>query len=267
MGFYTIKLEEDWKPSWRRVAIQGPPNTWKTSSAKTFADASPPLALLSYPGEMGVNSVPRHEGILPYIWRDTAEDKLDSLGKFRAVEEFTAEVISGKYGKIGCFFGDGLHNLATLALDAASDGTFLKGKDFNIERAFGIVDPYTKSYNMMVKYINMVNESPVPLVVFTMWDGRESEGKDKNNRDVSRVYPELPGKLAKKVMGMFPLVLYSKIVPMQPPKYLKPRGVWQIKADDQIAGAAVKVPIDIQNKLPQQVEQDWAALEALLQGK
>lgn len=269
MGFMEVKDEADWLPSMRRTLIQGPPNSWKTSSLRTWPHSKEqPMVILSCPGEQGHNSIPREDGVKALIWRRTPEEKLDSLGVFNEVKSTIIQTIASRPHVLAI---DGIHNLAAYALDAAGGGTLFKGEDFEIERAFGKLDPYTKSYQMMVELINTMTESPVPYVVVTAWDGREPDVKavtgQEYNREKSRVYPEFPGRLAKKVMGMFPLVLYSSVQDPPVPGEKDPRapvGWWQLKADNQVGGAAAKVPVHVQQRLPVRVKQDWQALEKLL---
>lgn len=238
----------------------GGPNTGKTTSLLT---CERPLHVISYPGELGVASLPQGEGIHTYIWETSPEEKIDSQYVVNQVEKLTWDIIGGKYGGVRTLAGDGIHKLAYYYLDAASGGTFFRGEDFELERKFGKVDPYSKCYNNFMRYLERVWQSPVPYFIATCWDGTEPDSYKGVEVKGGRIYPGVPGQLAKKMLGMFSVVLYTHVeessVPTKPAEYY-----WQTKADQKVAGASIKITPDLHAKLPHRIRQDFVALQALL---
>ena len=254
--------EADWKRTASRKLIVGGPNAGKTTSLRTLHT---PAHIISCPGEMGANSLPRGEGFECYVWQSNPEEKQDSKSVLQAIRQLTIDILSGKMGECKTIVVDGCHKLAAYHLDSASNGTWFKGQDFNIERAFGKIDPYSKSYSTFDDYLKLVYESPVENVVFTCWDGTEPGQFGGVKVDGGRVYPGLHGQLAKKIMGMFSFVLYAnKVYKMQGGKML-PAYEWQLKETKEVAGAAIKLPPELVAKLPDSVPQDFKKLDELLE--
>src|SRR5262245_35758968 len=168
MGF-TEFSDNDWERNLNRVLLIGPPDSGKTRSARTWPhDDKNILFHVSYPGEKGTNTLIREPGIKPFTYKMTPESKVSSRQVVNEVRQLTIDIISGKHGKCHVFFGDGLHKLCEFYLDVASEGAYFKGTEFEPKL-------YTRCYGMFLDYINLVMQSDVPYVVFTLWDGKEPD--------------------------------------------------------------------------------------------
>jgi AAA domain-containing protein len=259
MGFIQPDAEE-WKRSARRVLVYGPPDSGKTHSLATWPR---PVHIVSYPGEKGVSSIPQAEGIKAYVWQMTPEERADSNAVINAVRKLTVDILSGKYGEVKTFAGDGLHKLCDYFLDTATAGHYLKGEDFELKL-------YNRCYAAFKDYLTLVLSSNVPYVVFTAWTGKEGDEYkgQKTEWYNGRMYPDLPGKLAKQVTGEFTVRLMAKLeeslVPNRPPK-----ATWVLRQDSQTGSVGIKLPPEHPQwgKLPQTIPQDWPTLEKLLLGE
>jgi hypothetical protein len=269
VGFIEPK-ESDWLRTMSRFLILGEPNSRKTSSLVTFPhDAEGDgkdgyLMILSYPGEMGANSLPRGPGIKTFVWQASPEEKLSSSTVVAQVRQLTVDILSGKHGRCKTFVGDGLHKLAEYHLDAASSGEYFTSQDFTVGEKYGKRGPHEKAYAEFMQYLQLVYDSPVPFAGFTCWE--RSRPDTYAGAKVTRTYPGLIGQLSEKALGMFSLVLYAyvkqSVIPTRPSV-----GMWQLKENKEIAGAGLKVPLEILKRLPNEIEQDWGKLYALLLGE
>lgn len=215
------------------------------------------LHIVSYPGEKGTNSIPRAPGIRAHVFQKDPAAKQSSQFVVNEVRQRTVDILAGKYGKCHVFAGDGLHKLCEYYLDVASGGAYFKGQDFEPKL-------YTKCYAAFLDYLDLVMSSPVEYAVFTIWDGKEPD--EYKGADRPRLYPELPGKLAKKIIGEFSVRLFAYV--KENPGPSKPAEArWQLKQDAKVGGVGVKLPQDVMGRLPDDVEQDWQKLERVILGE
>lgn len=244
---------QEWKRTFSRCLLVGPPNSWKTSSLATWPR---PAIIVSYPGEKGTGAIPQGEGIRAFIWRRD-EVTQGAVQVVAEIEEFTTQVLAGKFGKIETFAGDGIHKLYSSFLDLVSGGAFTAGKDFEAKL-------YNQSHERFIAYINRLTESKIPRVVFTCWEGRELDDPDNTSSKAPRhIFPDLPGKMAKRIMGEFGCVLYADPGQMIAPGKMS-QGTWQTRPMDKVWGAGMKLPPDIARKIPDKVPQDWQAFEKMV---
>ena len=245
---------EAWKQGLSRVLIVGPPNSRKTTSLFTWPG---PWGLVSYPGEKGYASIPAgREGLSAFVWEDDVAAKTSPSALVKEIESCTFDLLAK--GGITTFLGDGLHKAYAAYINEASNGAYAAGDEFDAKC-------YSRSHEAFLHYLNKIMVSKVRYVTFTCWDGKEADDPDAGSKGGSHIYPDLPGKLAKRIMGEFSVVLHAAVsppIPGQPPK-----ATWQLQPYGKVWGAGVKVPVEIASKLPQKFEQDWQKLEPLLLGK
>jgi hypothetical protein len=246
----------------RRALIAGPPNSRKTSSLVTWPHTEEEgLHILLYPGEKGWDSIDTTlPGVHAYKWTIDDPAKINAFAIVKEVEQVTVDILSGKYGKVKTFAGDGIHKLYQWYYRKHYDTIAASGKDMEKEggKAYGL------AHEEFLSYLHRTCHSNVPYAVFTVWDGAEKDNAEDKSKDAStHIYPELPGKLAKRIMGEFGVVLYASVG--LPPAPGKPApATWQLLPAGRVWGAGVKVPARIAMKLPQTVPQDWSRLEPLL---
>lgn len=250
-----VELSQDnsaWARRARRVLLNGPPNSRKTSSLATWPG---PLLVLSYPGEKGTSSIPRltvdGQAVKAFAFDGEVVEQPNWAQIIKDTKALTMEALSGKHGPIKTFAGDGLHKLYGAFLAEATFGASTRGENFDAKL-------YGNAGTRFFQYIDLVMRSTIENIVFTCWDGHEKDDPDEKGTNPSRhIFPELPGQAAKKIMGEFSIVLYANRDPTG--KY-----VWQTQPLGKVWGAGAKVPIEVAKALPATLEQDWRVLEKAL---
>ena len=258
---YEIPPTEDLIVSCKRMLNMGPPSSFKTTSLMTWPG---PIHIQSYPGERGDATIPRNRpGVTPHLWSESEAGKKPWLPRptpsgtiVQLLEQRTFEILGGKYGEIRTFAGDGIHKYYSYVLDYVTAGAFFRGEEFEARL-------YARSHEHFRHYIQAVMNSPVEYVVFTCWDGKEADEAGAKSGP-SHIYPNLPGKMAKEIMGEFGVVVYS-IVDWAARQPNKPApAYWQLLPEGKVWGAAVKAPYEVVMKLPVKIPQGLPVLEATL---
>ncbi len=253
-------LDKDaWVKSLSRTLVSGPPNVRKTTSLLTWPR---PIHILVYPNEGGASSIPADlDDVFAWTFEEDDIEKSNPGMVVKAVETMTMEILTGKHGKVATFAGDGIHKFYDFYKEneynqlVASNPT--TPEDKLIGRAYG------NAHNQFLHYVGLVKRSSVENVVFTIWDGKEKDNEDdKSQKAPTHIYPDLPGQLAKRIMGEFSVVLYASL---SPDGHGSPK--WQIQPTGKVWGAAVKVPPEIAKNLPKEFEQDWSKLLPVLKGE
>lgn len=255
---------QEWKRAMSRVAIIGPPNSWKTSSLLTWPR---PIHIMSFPGEHGASSIPDLPDVHAYVWRDPGNLSPEAVRD--QVWNTTMDILAGKHGECATFAGDGFHKCYTVFREARFSE--LSALYPNLDA--GKLDEkiggrsYGEAHALTYRYFRKVISSTVPNVVFTMWAAREKDNAEDTGRNApTHIWPDLPGELAKNVMGEFAIALYA--MPGQeiaPGKYRE--GTWQTRPGGKVWGAGTKLPLDVAKRIPTVLPyQDWGRLEALILG-
>jgi len=255
----------------RRSLIIGGPNTLKTTSIiKTFPR---PIGYISYPGEKGSCVIPTADTeIIAFMWEEEDPAKVNLTKQINELETLTWDLLLGKYGPIKTFAGDGLHKFASLYWNRefnkllASATPDQKG-EVDIEklqlRAYGN-ENYGASKEIL-GYISKVNQSNVDTVVFTCWEGVETE-PGQTGYTAQHIFADLPGKLARRIVGEFGVVLYAEVGSPGPDGKIT-QATWQLRKAGKVWGVGAKTPIEIALTLPPKVPQDWRILYPLLTGE
>lgn len=250
-----------WLRVFSRCLIIGPPNSRKTTSLLSFHR---PISILSYPGEKGSGTIPINEsGINAEVWEDEEVVKEDPIKLIKEVENKTIEMLAAKPRT---FAGDGIMKLAGLywrrefnRLTIINDSAKVPATEDEIKlRAYG--NPNYGSTKDVLKYISMVNHSNVETIVFTCWEGEERDDPKAKGRDVTtHTFADLPGALARRIVGEFGIVLYSHVT--QPDVKGESKATWQIRPSGKVWGVGVKLPPAVAARMPGQgIPQDWAKL-------
>ena len=249
-----VELSQDnsaWARRARRILINGPPNSRKTSSLATWPG---PLFVQSYPGEKGTASIPKTtvDGLPVKAFAfESPEAEVNWSQVVKDTKALTIEILSGKLGEVKTFAGDGLHKLYFMFLAEATFGASARGENFDAKL-------YGNAGTRFFQYVDLVMRSNVENVVFTCWDGHEKDDPDEKGTSPSRhIFPELPGQASKKIMGEFSISLYATKDPAG-------KFVWQTQPSGKVWGAGVKLPVEVAKTLPLFIEQDWRVLEKAL---
>lgn len=225
--------------------MNGPPLSGKTTSMLTFP---PKRHILIAPGELGHSSVREDKDTALYYWEfNPNATTVQFLRMWTYVQQLTREILAGKHGEITTFGLDGLHKLYYL---------IMKSNGFT-----SATDPreYTKYHEQFTNYMNGILASPVAYVVASSYDGVEAlEAGSK----VTQVFPDLPGKMAKQIMGMFPVVLHSE----RNGEGNREKFMWRLRSTGKVQAAGMHIPVDIRAKFPEEVEQDWGQIEKVVNG-
>jgi hypothetical protein len=244
--FELVETDLDsWKSTFRRLLINGPPISGKSTSLLTFP---PKRHILVAPGELGHSSLREDDDTKVYYWRfDPSATTIQYMKLWISVQKLTNDILSGACGEVNTFAWDGLHKLYYL-----------------IMKAFGwtsSTDPrqYVKYHEAFENYIRPVLGSNVPYVVATTYDGQEAVEAGSN---ITKVYPDLPGKMAKQVMGMFPVVFHSE----RRGEGDKETFIWQLRTTGKVQGCGLHLPVELSKQFPAEVEQDWNRIEAIVEG-
>ncbi len=238
----------------RRVLISGPPNTLKTTATFTWPAHRQHV---SYPGEKGYETIPRTSpDMTPWIWEFEDPSKLSPHSVVSEVEKLTTEILSGMHGECTTYVGDGLHKLYTWYFERR--WLDLGQTEETMGRAYG------GAHRDFSAYLNKVLQSPVPYVVCTVWEGRTRDDPDNRSKQApSHIFPDLPGEMAKRIVGEFSVVLYSECDTPDPKGVIKAR--WQIRPAGKVWGVGVKLPPEMAARLPNKLEPpDFRKLEPLL---
>jgi hypothetical protein len=232
-----------------RIMIAGDPNSGKTRSLLTWPR---PLHVIAYPGEKGSATI-RHnpaEGVHVYIY-EGGKTGVNSADCVRELRQLVTDILTGKMGACETIACDGVHKFFDYLLDVATAGDYLEGNEFEPRL-------YVPAQREFQKHLDTVTFSAVPNVVFTCWSGQERDSVKKEIK-TTHIWPDLPGKTAKRILGEFTATLYATVRPAAVPGG-EPQFVWQLKPDDQVWGVGIKVPDDVRASLPKYIPQDWKVL-------
>ncbi len=231
-----------------RVLLFGAPNSWKTTSV--IKTALYPLTILSLPGETGWATIPAGvNGLTSFVWEEAAGDPVTADSVRREIEELTFQIIAGKHGEVKTLCLDGLHKLYPTYLNVATGGAYGRGEDFEPAK-------YAKAHAMFERFVSRVLASPVPYIICTTWNAKEA---DVEGGKVGHQWPDLPGRMAKLIVGMFSVVVFAKVdAPMGPTGQAK--GYWLLKPNSEVWGSSIKMDPRLVEKLPSTSPQDFRNL-------
>ncbi len=243
----------------RRVLISGPPNTLKTTACMTWPAHRQHV---SYPVEKGFETLTRNDpNHTPWIWEFEDSTKVSPHAVVQQIETLTTEILGGKHGGCTTFVGDGLHKLYGWYLARAWVDLGVDVDDKKGGQAYG------RAHKEFGRYLDKVLQSQVPYVVMTVWEGRtKDDPEDVSRRPQTHIFPDLPGEMAKRIVGEFSVVLYAECDTPGPDGKIKAR--WQVRPAGKVWGVGVKLSPDMAAKLPNKIEPpDFKILEPFLRPK
>jgi hypothetical protein len=208
-----------------RYLLMGAPNSGKTYSLGTFiygqhcytpgreAEAlayagDRNMLIIGCPGEKGLASLPVGDHITSVRPEYTAADRSSTI--VRDFEAALNECTTGD-GIPDILALDGIHSLFDYYMDVLCDGQYLTGGEYS-SLLFG------RARYQFGQLLSRLYNSKVPIIVCTVWE--EWENRDDNipmiqpkgvPPPVKVLYPALPGKAAKAVIGHFDATLRAGI--------------------------------------------------------
>ena len=252
----------DWLKGRNRVLIMGPPNSGKSYSLMSMPR---PVHVLSCPGEKGWATIKPDpdNGIHLYAFVEEPGPK-KSGETVREVKQLIYDLMSNKKGPVASLAVDGLHKFYEYLIDVAAGGAYFTGDDFE---AFA----YGVAQREVAAFLTLLSTSDIENVAITTWDGLEKDkagqSADKTvlRNSPSHVWPDLPGKAAKRIVGEFTATVYAtaRAGRMTAQGATKER-VWQLLPDDEVWGIGLKVPRGV--VVPKYIPQAWDSLMAVLDG-
>jgi len=234
---------DSWKSTFRRVLLNGPPLSGKTTSLLTFP---PKRHILVAPGELGHSSIREDDNTKVYFWQvDPVASNVQYLKIWVQVQKLTNEILAGKYGEVETFAIDGIHKLMFTIMCANGWTPDTEGK------------AYPKYYRKFNEFLGPIMASTVPYVVVTCYDGREAL---EPGSKLTQVFPQLPGALAKDIMGTFPVVFHSS----RRGDGVNEKFAWELRATGSMQAAGMHLPMDLKVQFPAELPQDWKLVEEIL---
>lgn len=268
-------LETFWRTRASCWLISGPPNSGKTTSLVTFLEGvtrdertgtytiesgAERIAYIGFPGEQGISSFPAEAlGDHAKVWvgSDLTDPTkpVDWAAELRSVKQVTAEILTGKHGAFDVLALDGLHKLHALYLAVATGGESARSYDFEARL-------YGEAWKNFMAYLHMIFRcATIKKKVFTVWDGREKDDPDAKDKDTQKhIFPELPGKGAKEIMGEFAVALYARVTGVGEGA----RYEWQTRPFGKVWGCGIKAPTYLLKEVKTYEPQDYKILASKL---
>ena len=225
-----------WRRAFSRPLWNGPPLTGKTTGTLTLPR---PCHLLVAPGEHGYSSVEPADDYHVYAWDFDATNPKSAAprevwGELQAV---VTDILTGKKGEVQSLVIDGLHKLYDLVMRVEGwNSAMVDDKEAGRQ--------YTKYHDKFGTFLSRVLGSGVPLVGATCYDGLEPVEPGSKQM---QVFPLLPGRMAKDVMGMFPVVFHTE-------KTMQGKYVWTLKPQGKMQAAGMHIPVRYLKALPNEIE-------------
>jgi hypothetical protein len=195
------------------------------------------------------------DGLKAYVWEESVLDRQSPAVVLDEVEQTTLDILSGKNGSVTTAAFDGFHKYYAALLNDVTGGAYGEGEDFEPKL-------YAKAHRRAQRFLHRALQSPVPYIVFTAWDAKEADKPGVKGSDM-HVWPDLPGQMAKLILGEFSVVAFSKVTyPRTPTEKMK--GEWLLRPDNEVWGAMVKIDPRVASQLPVRVPQSWQVLKPLL---
>jgi len=248
---------EAWRRAFSRVLWNGPPLSGKTTGTLTLPR---PCHLVVAPGEHGYSSVEPTDDYHIYAWDYDPQDVKSTTPKevWKELQDTVTEILTGKHGEVRSLVLDGLHKLYDLVMRVEGwNSAMVDDKEAGRQ--------YTKYHDKFGTFLSRVLGSAIPLVGATCYDGLEPI---EPGSKTMQIFPLLPGRMAKDVMGMFPVVFHTE--KLQGGKF-----VWTLKPQGRMQAAGMHIPTRYAAVIPDNIEikvdgktgavsGGWQELEAIL---
>jgi hypothetical protein len=227
---------EAWRRAFSRVLWNGPPLSGKTTGTLTLPR---PCHLVVAPGEHGYSSVEPTDDYHIYAWDYDLQDPKSAAPRdmLKELRDTVTDVLTGKHGEVRSLVLDGLHKLYDLVM-RVEGWTSAMVDDKEAGRQ------YTKYHDTFGTFLSRILGSAVPLVGATCYDGLEPVEPGSKQM---QIFPLLPGRMAKDIMGMFPVVFHTE-------RQTGGRFVWTLKPQGKMQAAGLHIPTRYAAAIPEQIE-------------
>ena len=224
---------DNWKTSFGRILLDGPPLSGKTTGFLTFPETR---HILIAPMELGHSSIRETDQTKKYwVEFDPSSTTVQYARMWAYIQKITTEILAGKYGKVTTFGLDGLHRIYYMIMKA-------NGYNSNTDpREFG------KYHELFNNYLAPILSSKIPFVVATCYDGVEAT---EAGSKVTSLFPDLPGKMAKHIMGLFPAVFHTERRGLGE----KEQYFWQLRTTGKVQGVGMHLPPEVKRIFPGEIE-------------
>lgn len=286
-----------------RVLLSGLPQTGKTTSLPTFLfgpyDHTDPeqqeqaeqyagdkhMVILVCPGEFGIRALPAPSKYISIAYNETSEaEDINSLEwSIDALSDFNKAAVEIVKQKPDVFANDGVHALAAHMMNRTSKGQYGRGEDLNIDPAtdrqvqYRAAKMYDQLRAMLGQYCSWLYNTAVPLVVCTTWEdwksgSEEVPGTPHQAGDRRYLWPDIPGKSSKAIVGRFDARLSARVEQrcFHPgcvdSKAGQEHHVWQFYPRGDVAGVGIK-GMKVTKAMQQcpYMHQNWAVLKATME--
>lgn len=243
-GSWVLLAPEMWMKMLRRIQLCGPPYSGKTTGAMTLP---PPRAYLVVPGEFGATSLPADDPETKvYTWPQYSPDNNPQEG-LRLFNQTAEEVRIGKHGQFRSVIVDGGHVYAELTMKALGWTAYTLDDDMGSRQ-------YPKYYDAIMKFFKRMAapDNGIEFFCMTCYDGREAaeDAQGARIKKQTMIWPEMPGKLAKLIMGAFPCTYHTERIPGNPVDLF----YWRLRPQGMMQAAGMHIPPRILAKLPASIE-------------
>ena len=263
-----------------RILISGTPNTGKTTSSETFITLdSDHMILLNCPGEKGTKSIPEHPQIEAYRY-EIPED-LTPESSTAIVKDFKDLTNYAVKQSPTILWIDGIHKLYPLMMNDLSAGQFFDEGIVTQQTKGGELDvtgnTYGRCHYLFGSYLSSLYDSRIPLVVVTAWEDWENRDenltKEQQKNAVKQLWPMLPGKMAKLIVGEFDARISARVErrcfhkDCESSKNSRDHFVWQVLPKNDVAGVGIKGLRKIPKALAERpfIHQEWSVLKELME--
>ncbi len=250
----------------RRVALMGPPNSWK--SATLVSDTPTPRRIVSIPGEKGWETLRQAPDTIVDVWELGDLSAASPHQVVREIDEHVNRVISDIVAKKDptVFLGlDGLHKLY---------GWIYKQERLNMESwpsaakmGADTLDlrAYQYAHDGFQSRLTKWLSSRVPYIWVTFWEGA-SKDDPADSKSASHIFPDLPGQAARWIVGEFSAVLYHDVarVPIMVGGKPVVKAEWVLRPEGKIWGVGIKGAPALMATLPARVPISFKGLAKLL---
>jgi len=244
------RTTSDWLRSFSRPLWNGPPLSGKTTgllslprrslAAKFGREIDGAVHIVVVPGEFGASSILPEDDFVIHEWE--FDSNLPTLAYRELCAELQArvlEILTGKQGPVSALVFDGLHKLYDLVMRVEGwTPALIDDKEGGKQ--------YVRYHAVFGNFLARALGSPLPLVGATCYDGLEPV---EPGSKMTQIFPLLPGKMAKEVMGLFPVVFHTG---RDGPRYY-----WTLQAEGKMQAAGMHVPVRLLKHFPARIEVVW----------